>query len=98
MNWKFFLNNKGFFTVVDVIIGAAIGFGAAEGIGALTSNPKQPASPTAPSTTTAAATATAAQTSQRQAALSSGGQTNVTSGSGIILGQDVSSVSLVGSS
>lgn len=84
------------------VIGAAVlaGGGIAEGINALTSTPKSPSvtAPTAPTETAAANTATAAQTQARQQALMAGGQTNVTGGSGIILGSDVHSVTLVGSS
>lgn len=58
----------------------------------------KPQSATLPSETAAANTAQAAQTQSRQAALAAGGSTNVTGGSGIILGSDISSVTLVGSS
>lgn len=79
---------------------ALAGAGVAEGVNALTSTPKSPSStaPALPSETAAASTAQAAQTQQRQSALAAGGQTNVTQGAGIILGSDVSSVTLVGSS
>ena len=81
---------------IDVIIGALIGGGLAEGVNALTHTPKQPGLPSAPDMGVAQDTATNAQTQQRQASLAAGGQTNVTGGSGIILGSDVNSVTLVG--
>ena len=77
------------------VVGLA-GFGLAEGISAMTSTPSVPGQPTAPSTATAQQTATEAQTAQRRSVLAAGAGTNVTGGSGIILGSDVSSVSLVG--
>ena len=79
-----------------LIGGAAIG----AGVEALTSTPKSPSTtaPAAPTETAAANTAQAAQTQSRQAALAAGGSTNVTGGSGIILGSEVTSLSLVGSS
>jgi len=75
--------------------------GLAEGIVGMTeasSKDGQPAQAAAPSTATAQQTATEAQTAQRRSALAAGGETNVTGGSGIILGSDISSISLVGSS
>ena len=95
INFKFIFNNKGF---IDIIIGAILGAGLAEGISALTSTPKAPSMPAAPSLTSASDTANTAQTQQRQAALAAGGNTNVTSGTGIVLGSDVQSLTLVGSS
>lgn len=62
------------------------------------STPKSPGLPAIPSMTDAKSTAQDAQTSQRQAALRAGAATNVTGGSGIVLGSDVSSLTLVGSS
>lgn len=82
--------------IAEIATAAAVGFGAAELLNS--SNPKQPGTPTTPSQNTAAQTATQAQTQQRQAALAAGGQTNVTGGSGIVLGSDVNSVTLVGAS
>ena len=57
-----------------------------------------PGLPAIPSMDTASSTALDAQTQQRQSALRAGGQTNITGGSGIIIGSDVSSLTLVGSS
>jgi hypothetical protein len=85
--------------LVNAIIAAIAGGGIAEGISAIAGAGKnsQPAPAPLPTETAAASTATAAQTQARQSALIAGGQTNVTEGSGIILGGDVSSVTLVGS-
>ena len=76
---------------------AAVG-GIIEGAIGLSESSKTPSTPAAPSTATAQQTATEAQTAQRRSVLAAGGGTNVTGGSGIILGSDISSVSLVGSS
>ena len=65
---------------------------------ALQGKPKNPDLPNLPSLDSSKETALSAQTRQRQAALAAGGNTNITGGTGIILGSDVSSVSLVGSS
>lgn len=85
--------------VIPIIIAAVAGAGIAEGINALETSGKnkQPALPAVPSLDSAATTAQGAQTTARQAALAGGGQTNITGGSGIILGSDVSSLTLVGS-
>ena len=83
--------------VLGLSAGLAVG-GAVAGIEALSSSPKSPSQATLPSETAAANTAQAAQTQSRQAALAAGGSTNVTGGSGIILGSEVTSLSLVGSS
>lgn len=84
------------------IIAAIAGAGIVEGVSALTSSSKTasqgPAQATLPSETTASSSAQTAQTQSRQSALAAGGGTNVTSGSGIILGSDVSAITLVGSS
>jgi hypothetical protein len=85
---------------IAIAIGAIGGaFAIGEGINALTHSPKNPSdtAPTLPTEISASNTAQQAQTQQRQAALAAGGNTNVTGGSGIILGQDVNSVTLVGS-
>ena len=83
------------------VVGASMiglaGFGLVEGISAMTSTPGQPAQATAPNTATAQQTATEAQTAQRRSALAAGAGTNITQGSGIILGSDISSVTLTGS-
>lgn len=84
--------------IAPIIIAAVAGAGIAEGINALSSSPKQPSMPAAPSLEDASANANKAQTQQRQAALVSGGQTNITGGSGIVLGSDVQSLTLVGAS
>ena len=56
-----------------------------------------PALPAAPSLATSAQTATSAQNAARVAALQSGGITDYTSGTGIVLGSDVKSATLTGS-
>ena len=56
-----------------------------------------PALPPAPSLSTSAQTATAQQNAARVAALQSGGLTDYTDGSGIVLGSDVKSATLTGS-
>jgi hypothetical protein len=73
--------------------------GLAESVVGMTSASKaqQPGMPAAPSMTEAQGTATEAQTEQRRSALAAGAGTNVTGGSGIILGGDISSATLVGS-
>ena len=59
--------------------------------------PSEPALPAAPSISTASNTASTAQTAARAAALQSGGLTDYTSGTGIVLGSDVSKATIVGS-
>lgn len=95
------LLRKGYMpAIIPIVVAIAAGAGIAEGINALDSSSKNkaPSMPALPSMTSASETAGTAQTQQRQAALAAGGQTNVTSGSGIVLGSDVQSVTLVGSS
>ena len=82
--------------IIGIIAAVVGGVGIGLGIEALNSAPKAPAQAPLPTETAAANTASAAQTQQRQSALAAGAATNVTQGSGIILGSDVSSVSLVG--
>ena len=59
-------------------------------------SPSPPALPAAPSLATSAQTATDAQKAARVAALQSGGLTDYTGGSGIVLGSDVKSATLTG--
>jgi len=92
INWKFIFNNKGF---VDVIVGAIIGAGLAE----MTSSKAKSPSSTAPTTPTTADASTAASNtvaSNRQAALLSGGNTDLTGGMGVLTGSDVSKTGLIG--
>ena len=87
-------------SIPSLLLGGLLAGGIAEGVNALTSSGKNkmPGLPAAPSIDSAGATALDAQTQQRQAALLAGGQTNITGGSGIVLGSDVNAVTLVGSS
>ena len=80
--------------IMAILAGAATGLE----LNAMTSTPKAPSLPTTPNMDTAKNTAQDQQSAQRRAALASGGNTNVTGGMGIVLGSDISSVSLVGSS
>ena len=88
---------------MSIAAGAAITAGVAglaEGIIGMTDASKAQSSlqsPAAPSMTEAQGTATEAQTAQRRSALAAGAGTNITQGSGIILGSDISSVTLTGS-
>jgi hypothetical protein len=96
INWKFIFNNKGF---VDVIVGAIIGAGLAESVNAMTSSKAKSPSSTAPTTPTTADASTAASNtvaSNRQAALLSGGNTDLTGGMGVLTGSDVSKTGLIG--
>lgn len=100
INWKFILNNKGFFDIVlPVLAIAGIGAGVAEGVNALTSQPKPPAAPATPAASQAAAqnTAEAAQLQARKTFLSAGGQTDYTGGLGILTGSDLKAATLTGS-
>jgi hypothetical protein len=88
-------------SIPSIIAVAALGGAVAEGVNALATSSKNsqpPALPATPSLDTAQSTAQGAQTQQRQAALAAGGSTNITNGTGIVLGSDVSSLTLVGSS
>ena len=90
-----------FATTAAIVGGLALGGGALaveDFLQTSKTTSQGPVQPTLPTETAAASTATAAQTQARQSALSAGGNTNVTGGSGIIVGGDVSSVTLVGSS
>jgi hypothetical protein len=59
--------------------------------------PSEPALPVAPNMLIASNTASTAQTAARAAALQSGGLTDYTDGTGIVLGSDVSKATIVGS-
>lgn len=98
INWKFICNNKGFADIIIALVAGLAAGGIAEGISALSSSPKTPGLPATPSLDSASTTAQADQTAQRRALLAAGGNTNITNGTGIVLGSDVNSVSLVGSS
>ena len=85
-------------TLTLIATAVAVGAGSAEIITALSNKPDQPSLPTSPDMNSADKYAQDAQNNQRQIAIRAGGNTNITGGSGIILGSDISSVSLVGSS
>lgn len=78
---------------------AIAGAGVGEGISALSGSGKSsvPGLPAIPSMASASDTSQEAQKQQRRSALIAGSQTNITGGSGIVLGSDVNSVTLVGS-
>lgn len=83
--------------LIPVVVGALAVSGIASEVVSLFNQPKAPGLPPVPSLSDSEKAAKDAQTQQRRAVLAAGGMTNVSGGTGIILGSDVSSVSLVGS-
>lgn len=82
---------------IPFIAAAAIGFGASAILGgAFGGAPDAPNIPALPNADKAKTDAGEAQKQQRRTALASGGLTDQTGGSGIILDKDVKNVSLVG--
>lgn len=82
--------------ILTILAIAGAGFGASELIGGMKDSPKLPDQSTLPDKDKAGADAQAKINNQRLRLLTSGGQTDYTSGTGVLTGTDVTKTTLLG--